>query len=82
MPTKTHLIAVGAIVGVVLSAAFVALSFATQSLWAIFPGAYVVASVGGIQEGSVVWSGGSVFTNLFCIAATDLSWVVPMGARP
>jgi hypothetical protein len=44
MSSKMHLIAVGAIVGVVLSAAFVALAFATQSLWPIFPGAYVVAS--------------------------------------
>jgi hypothetical protein len=81
MPSKTHLIAVGAIVGVVLSAAFVALAFATQSLWPIFPGAYVVASVVGIHEGSGVWGGGSVNATLFWIAATTLSSVVPMGAR-
>jgi hypothetical protein len=75
------MIAVGAIVGVVLSAAFVALAFAIQSLWPIFPGAYVVASVVGIHAGSVVWGGGLVNATLFCIAATNLSCVVPMGAR-
>lgn len=71
MPLKMHLIAVGAIVGVVLSAALVAaLAFATQSLWPIFPGAYRVASVVGIHEGSVVWGGGLVNAILFWIAAT------------
>jgi hypothetical protein len=72
MPSKTHGIAVGA---------FVALAFATQSLWPIFPGAYVVASVAGIHEVSVVWVGGLVNATLFWIAATTLSGVVPMGAR-
>jgi hypothetical protein len=81
MPSKTHLVAVGAIVGVILSAAFVALAFATQPLLAIFPGASVVASVVGIQEDSVVWGGGLVNATLFSIAATNLSCVVPMGAR-
>jgi hypothetical protein len=70
MPLKMHLIALGAIVGVVLSAALVALAFATQSLWPIFPGAYLVASVVGIHEGSVVWGGGLVNAILFWIAAT------------
>ena len=79
MPLKMHLIAVGAIVGVVLSAALVALAFATPSLWPIFPGAYAVASVVGIQEGSVVWGGGLVNATLFWIAATTLSGVVSVG---
>ena len=81
MPSKTHLIAVAATVGVVLSAALVALASATQSPWPIFPGAYVVASVVGIHEGSVVWGGGLVNDTLFRIAATTLSGVIPMGAR-
>jgi hypothetical protein len=81
MPSTTHLIAVGAIVGVVLSAAFVALGFATQSFWPISPGAYVVASVVGVHEGSGVWGGGLVNATLVWIAATTLSCVVPMGAR-
>jgi hypothetical protein len=70
MPLKMRLIAVGAIVGVVLSAALVALAFATPSLWPIFPGAYGVASVVGLHEGSVVWGGGLVNAILFWIAAT------------
>jgi len=81
MPSKTHLIAVGAIAGVVLSAALVVLALATQSRWPIFPGADVVASVVGIHQGSVVWGGGLVNATLFGIAATTLSGVVPMGAR-
>jgi hypothetical protein len=81
MPSKMHLIAVGAIVGVVLSAALVALAFATQSFWPIFPGAYVVASVVGIHEGSVVWGGGLVNAILFWIAATTFLALYQLGAR-
>ena len=73
MPSKTHLIAVGAIAGVVLSAALVVLALATQSRWPILRGADVVASVVGIHEGSVVWGGGLVNATLFGIAATTLS---------
>ena len=70
MPLKMHLIAVGAIVGAVLSAALVALAFATPSLWPIFSGAYGVASVVDIHGGSVVWGGGLVNAILFWMAAT------------
>jgi hypothetical protein len=70
MPLKMRLIAVGPIVGGVLSAALVALAFATQSLWPIFPGANGVAPVVGIHEGSAVWGGGLVNAILFGIAAT------------
>jgi hypothetical protein len=80
MPLKMRLIAVGAIVGVVLSAALVALAFATPSLWPIFPGAYGVASVVGIHEGSVVgWGIGQC--HFVLDSGHYLSWVVPMGAR-
>ncbi|HVR27379.1 MAG TPA: hypothetical protein VMU26_29130 [Candidatus Polarisedimenticolia bacterium] len=76
------MIAVGAIVGVVLSAALVALAFATQSLWPIPPGAYVVARVLGIHEGSAVWGEGVVNAIVFWIAATTFLVLYRWGLAP
>ncbi len=54
MTLKMRLIAVSALVGVVLSAALLALSFVTHSTWPIVPGVYIIASAVGIHNASMV----------------------------
>jgi hypothetical protein len=54
MTLKMRLIAVSALVGVVLSAALMALSFVMHSIWPIVPGVYIVASAVGIPNASMV----------------------------
>ncbi len=52
MNSKTRLVTLSAIVSLSLSAALLALSFLTHSIWPIIPGIYAVASVVGIHNAS------------------------------
>jgi hypothetical protein len=54
MTSRLRLVGIGAVVGMVLSTALMALSFVTRSVWPILPGVYVVASVVGIHNSSMV----------------------------
>jgi hypothetical protein len=70
MTLKMRLIAVSALVGVVLSAALMALSFVTHSIWPIVPGVYIVASAVGIHSASMV---AAALVNAFLI------WIAAIG---
>lgn len=49
-----RILAASAIAGATSAAGLAAVSFATHSIWPIFPGVYVVASFVGIHNTSVV----------------------------
>jgi len=76
MTSKTRVIRVSATAGAFLSAALMALSLITHSIWPIMPGIYVSASMYGIHNDSYGFLALAWFVNAALIAVGSAASLV------